>query len=282
MSKLKIRTLISTNCTKEAIEQIQNILFDEGSLRNHVIVLSAQYHNLKERERLGITGMPEAVSELARINNSLLSVIDELPNESYHQTAVENAKQEYLAIKDLERESRLDMYEKIFKVLDKYKDTQYFTPHTYEILGFLYQEGLGTIRNEDIAYNLYKKSSEGNFEWGHYKLGVIYCQRKEYQKAMDYFRKAAPMGVGWAYIKIGDLYRDGLGIKKNYTKALEFYTKATRFELHWAYYCIGDLFTRDDSTEIEKDNSIAEKFFEKSLKLGNTHAEKRITKLNEK
>ncbi len=56
--------------------------------------------------------------------------------------------------------------------------------------------------------------------------GNIWFNKKDYVKALEFYRKAADKGDTHAMCKIGNFYRCGYGVGKNYTKAMKWYKKA--------------------------------------------------------
>ena len=59
-----------------------------------------------------------------------------------------------------------------------------------------------------------------------YDIGEKYYNEKDYEKALEYFQKAAEAGNAKAMNNIGNLYYDGLGVEQDEAKAEEWYAKA--------------------------------------------------------
>ena len=61
-------------------------------------------------------------------------------------------------------------------------------------------------------------------------LGTAYYDgkgvKKDYQKAIEYYKKAADLGDVVAYVNLGKIYYEGKGVKQDYQKALQYYKKA--------------------------------------------------------
>ena len=73
----KIKRLLSQNKVLEAIELLEDICRPNKNLENRVILLSARYKNIKEKENLGLITGEESQVELQRlINNILFFLVD--------------------------------------------------------------------------------------------------------------------------------------------------------------------------------------------------------------
>lgn len=59
-----------------------------------------------------------------------------------------------------------------------------------------------------------------------YETGDKYYKEKNYNKAVEYYQKAAEQNHTSAQNKLGYMYYYGYGVEKNYTKAVEWYRKA--------------------------------------------------------
>ncbi|WP_240331046.1 tetratricopeptide repeat protein [Helicobacter suis] len=64
-------------------------------------------------------------------------------------------------------------------------------------------------------------------------------QNKDYQKALEYYKKAASMGYAGAYNNLGIMYENGEGVVEDYQKALEYYKKAASMGSAEAYNNLG-------------------------------------------
>ena len=59
-----------------------------------------------------------------------------------------------------------------------------------------------------------------------YNLGFLYQKKHDYEKAIEWYEKAAAQGNALAQSNLGYMYDKGLGIEQNYAKAKEWYEKA--------------------------------------------------------
>lgn len=290
MYKDTLKNLIKQDEIQETLDSLGPLVIDDIENQNIFIQIYNQYSNYKKNTMTGLISNQDLNILKATIVQRILALIDELPNDEYYKNKIEFAKNEYLRIKDIHpRENNIETYKNIFLIFNKYKNTIFMTAHTYEIFGALYEQGLGIEKNEEMAYEHFQKSSDGGFGWGSYHLANIFMRKKDYGNAILFYRKAIESKEGrpgWAYVQMGDIYRDGKGVEKDFRKALEYYTKATLIDpglssVHWAYHCIGDLFMRHGAVGLDRDPFTALHFFKKAKDLGNSDAQKRIVQLEQ-
>lgn len=65
-----------------------------------------------------------------------------------------------------------------------------------------------------------------DYGYGMSDLGIYYLDRKDYDSALYWFKKAIEKGDGDCFSNIGVMYEYGSGLLKNYSKAAEYYKKA--------------------------------------------------------
>ncbi|MBP5419901.1 MAG: SEL1-like repeat protein [Bacteroidales bacterium] len=125
-------------------------------------------------------------------------------------------------------------------------------------LGVCYELSRGVERDYQKAVALFKKAAEQGYARAQYKLGECYYLGKQdyrlvvktpilkthgfyinysepktnqvveqdYQKAVEWYTKAAEQGYARAQYNLGDCYKNGRGVEQDYQKAVEWYTKA--------------------------------------------------------
>ena len=79
-------------------------------------------------------------------------------------------------------------------------------------------------KHNDYASNCIQKTVETPEEC--YQKGVILFDNREFEKAVEYFQKAADRGLAIAQNKLGECYENGKGVEKNYEEAFKWYQKA--------------------------------------------------------
>ena len=59
-----------------------------------------------------------------------------------------------------------------------------------------------------------------------YALALAYIGREDYDKAMEWYQRAAELGNLAAVYEIGVMYENGWGVAQDYDKAMEWYQRA--------------------------------------------------------
>lgn len=112
-------------------------------------------------------------------------------------------------------------------------------------VGFKYESGDNLKRDYSKALYWYKKAAEKNNDKAMSRIGKLYKYGhgvdKDYQKAMQWYLKAADLKNVDAWFSIGTLYTEGLGVDKNYQEAINWFKKAAEKNDNEAMYYIGML-----------------------------------------
>lgn len=99
-----------------------------------------------------------------------------------------------------------------------------------EALGEMYSHGLGVRQDYEKAKDWYQKAALQGSAKAQFTLGEIYFlgkgTREDYTKSKDWYEKAARQDYAKAQSVLGVLYSDGLGVRKDYTKAKDWFGKA--------------------------------------------------------
>lgn len=103
---------------------------------------------------------------------------------------------------------------------------------------------------------------------------------KDYDKALEWFEKAASGGDASAMFNIGVMYRNGVGVEEDHSKALEWYEKAADLGFSNAMFNIGALYVKG-GYGVETDYAEALKWFEKAAEFGEEKAVEYISILRE-
>ncbi|RHZ85635.1 hypothetical protein Glove_63g61 [Diversispora epigaea] len=97
-------------------------------------------------------------------------------------------------------------------------------------IGYCYQHGIGTTKDEEKAFQWYLKSAEGENTTGQNNLGYCYKHgigtTKDEEKAFQWYLKSAEGGYSSAQYNLGLCYKDGIGTTKNEEKALQWILKS--------------------------------------------------------
>ncbi|MGA9211281.1 tetratricopeptide repeat protein [Kaistella sp.] len=94
---------------------------------------------------------------------------------------------------------------------------------------------------------------------------------ENYQKARDYYEKAADLGSAYANVRLGYHYKKGLGVEKDYKKAFEYYQKAAKKGNSDGLVGIGLLY-HNGGNGITQNHRIAMEWYLKAVEKKNTDA----------
>ena len=95
-------------------------------------------------------------------------------------------------------------------------------------LGNLYEVGIGVEMDKLKAAELYRKA-------GYTDPGLMYETERNYEKAIEWYFKAAEQGNARAQYRLGRMYKEGNGLEQNYVKAAELYHNAAEQGYKRAY-----------------------------------------------
>lgn len=97
------------------------------------------------------------------------------------------------------------------------------------ILAVNYEFGLGVKQDKTKALEMYKELAEEGHATGQVFFGNSYYYAEDYTEAAKWYRKAAEQDYPGSYLpqsKLGDMYRDGKGVKQDYGEAGKWYFEA--------------------------------------------------------
>ncbi len=103
-----------------------------------------------------------------------------------------------------------------------------------------------------------------------YETGKKHYDKKEYSKALEYYRKAADKGNPDAMAGIGHMYYNGRGVKEDNPEALKWYKKAAANGNIKAMIYIGNMYL--NGYGVKEDGHEAVKWYKKAADKGNTKA----------
>jgi TPR repeat protein len=114
------------------------------------------------------------------------------------------------------------------------------------------------------------------FIYQHGKAGI----KKDYKKALAWYRKSAARGYADAQVKLGSMYENGRGVKKDFETAAEWYTKAAEQKYPSGLYCLGRMFQYGKG--VEQDYQLARGLYLRSAELGYSEAQHALGYLYDK
>ena len=120
--------------------------------------------------------------------------------------------------------------------------------------------GIGIEKSREKAIKLLRLSEAQDDNLAPWLLGIIYQLENDYDKSLEYLKKALSEGYRYAAISIGDLYKDGLGVEQNGEKAREYYLQANDAD---GFDSLGNLYLQG-CEGIEQDVETAYEYFKKA------------------
>ena len=138
-----------------------------------------------------------------------------------------------------------------------------------------------TAQIESETYGKYSISEltamaeNGDLE-AQFELGITYENTKEYAQAFAWYSKAAKQGMAAAQCKLGNMYRDGLGIPQDYKLAFAWFSRAAESGDVAAQYNLGLMY--DDGEGLPQDVEAANGWFLKAAEQGDADAQRIIGK----
>ena len=140
-----------------------------------------------------------------------------------------------------------------------------------EDVGLIYLFGEIVEENYGAAIEWFEKALSQGSKHVLFNLGDCYRILGDYPKAKYYLEKSIEEGVYDAYIYLGQLYEDGLGVEQDATKAYNMYSLAYQHDINpeGAYYMARMYF---DGRGVPEDNAKAYQLFLEALKLGGDEA----------
>ncbi|MCR5723303.1 MAG: tetratricopeptide repeat protein [Lachnospiraceae bacterium] len=139
----------------------------------------------------------------------------------------------------------------------------------------------GTSSSSRRPYNETEKkviySPDKQFALGekcYYGRGV----EKSYEKAIEWYEKAANQGHAEAQCSLGYMFSKGIGVKQNYIKAAEWYKKAANQGYAKGLFNLGTIYY--NGRGVPKDIEKAKTLFDRAAKKGDTDAQTILSKLN--
>lgn len=93
-------------------------------------------------------------------------------------------------------------------------------------LGWMYSEGVGTVRNNESALYWFKKAAESKSPEGMFYCGLLLEQDGKDTEAFDFIYQSASTGYGPALCRLGLMYLIGRGVNVNHDFAIQYLRRA--------------------------------------------------------
>ena len=131
------------------------------------------------------------------------------------------------------------------------------------------------------AFYWYKKAANQCHASGQYNLGIMYEYGKginqDYQKAFYLYKKAANQGHARAQRGLGLMYEYGDGVKQDYKKAVYWHKKAANQGDAWGQFDLGDMYYKGKG--VNQDYQKAKYWYEKAANKGISLAQAYLGKM---
>ena len=101
--------------------------------------------------------------------------------------------------------------------------------------------------------------------------------RQNYDKAIEYFLKAAEQGLPEAQASLGEMYREGRGVDRDYKESFKWYLKAAESGMPESQYNVGYMYYNGEGVEVSKEK--AAEWFMKAADQGYAPAQNYLGKM---
>lgn len=103
-------------------------------------------------------------------------------------------------------------------------------PNSKYLLAYAYYNGIGTIKNLNLAKENFKKSLKIDKDYrSAYYLGLLAKDINDYKNTIYYFKLASDNNIKEAIASLGYCYYDGFGVKKDLNKSIDLFKKISDF-----------------------------------------------------
>ncbi|PKK94694.1 MAG: hypothetical protein CVV60_05155, partial [Tenericutes bacterium HGW-Tenericutes-5] len=116
------------------------------------------------------------------------------------------------------------------------------TPKELNEIGDQYFYGQGIDKNIEVAFTYYKRAADQNNPVGLANVGKYFLAKLNENQAFSYYEKSALMGYPLAFVKLSDMYLNGIGVKKNKKKAFKMMEEAANLNEIDAYHLLGQYY----------------------------------------
>lgn len=142
--------------------------------------------------------------------------------------------------------------------------------HSSTCLGIVYAEGKYIAKDTEKAKEYFLLAIQQGYTYAYYDLGISYSDLGQYDKAKMCYEKVVKEEPK-AYIMLGNMYEEGLGVPKDGQKALGMYRLAYKNGIQGEGACSqGKLYYYGEL--VEEDDRKALELFQEALKYGDNSA----------
>ena len=119
-------------------------------------------------------------------------------------------------------------------------------PEAQNALGYLFARGLGVVKNEQRAFELYSKAAAAGSGIAMQSLSGSYIDgmyvKQDFGKALDWLEKAVEAGNADALQGIGNMYFNGQGVPKDYAMAAQYFQQAADLNNGYALRFLANMY----------------------------------------
>ncbi|GET58366.1 kinase-like domain-containing protein [Rhizophagus irregularis DAOM 181602=DAOM 197198] len=140
-------------------------------------------------------------------------------------------------------------------------------------VGLYYEVGNETAKDEKLAFELYENVAKNNYAAGEYKIGCFYEKgidiKNDIDQAIFWYEKASNNGNIRAQYNLASLYKDGNIVERDKTKAFKLFEKSAEGKYSNGINMLGYCYNVGIGTEI--DRKMAFELYQSAADLGNTY-----------
>jgi TPR repeat protein len=93
-------------------------------------------------------------------------------------------------------------------------------------LGWMFQHGLGTARDDEQARRWYERAAAAGLVDAKYYLGWFFWELRDFALAHSWWERASQDGHAAALFRLGGMYESGEGVARDEAKARRYYEQA--------------------------------------------------------
>lgn len=130
-------------------------------------------------------------------------------------------------------------------------------PAGLDNLGRCYFYGLGVERDIDTARDVFKVAADKGHAFAQYSYGNLLFAKRQFKEALPYFEKSSRGGCVPAIVRMGDMYRQGLGVTVDEKKAFELWNQAAKMNEPSVYEHLARAYENGWGVKVDEKNALA-------------------------
>lgn len=150
-------------------------------------------------------------------------------------------------------------------------------PEAQYFLGFFYENEIGGLHQKELAEGWYMSAADKGESKAEFALGRRNFEVGEYDRAIEWYEKAAEHENAAAMNALGQCYFNGYGVDKNTSKAIDWYQRGADLGDDEAQYQMGYFYQQ--GIGVHKNIAKAKEWYRRSAEQGNGKATNAIEEL---